>query len=87
MTKLSGRITDESGTSVADAVVEIRNSAGDIVDSVQVDSEGTYTYHLSSGSWTLNVWDPHGRRGRAQVRIGDTDGDQTADITIEAEGA
>jgi hypothetical protein len=86
MTKLSGQITDENGNAVADAVVEIRNSAGDIVDSVQVSSDGEYTYHLSDGSWTLNVWDPHGRRGRAQVELMDAD-EARSDITIEPEGA
>jgi protocatechuate 3,4-dioxygenase beta subunit len=86
MTKLTGRITDENGSAVADAVVEIRNSAGDIVDSVQVDSEGAYAYHVSDGSWTLNVWDPHGRRGRAEVELIDAD-EGRADITIEPEGA
>jgi protocatechuate 3,4-dioxygenase beta subunit len=87
MTKLNGRVTDENANPVADAVVEIRNSAGDIVDSVQVDSQGNYTYHLSSGSWTLNVWDPHGRRGRAEVELIDGGDDHKADITIEPEGA
>jgi hypothetical protein len=86
MTKLSGRVTDENGSAVTDGVVEIRNSTGDIVDSVQLDSDGNYTYHLSSGSWTLNVWDPHGRRGRAEVELIDAE-EGRADITIEPEGA
>ena len=86
MTKLSGRITDENGNAVSDAVVEIRNSTGDIVDSVQVNGEGEYTYHLSDGSWTLNVWDPHGRRGRAEIDLIDAD-EARSDITIEPEGA
>jgi Carboxypeptidase regulatory-like domain len=86
MTKLSGRITDENGNAVTDAVVEIRNSTGDIVDSVQVSSEGEYTYHLSDGTWTLNVWDPHGRRGRAEVELIDAE-EARSDITIEPEGA
>ena len=86
MTKLSGRITDENGNAVSDGVVEIRNSAGDIVDSVQVNGEGEYTYHLSDGSWTLKVWDPHGRRGRAEIDLIDAD-EARSDITIEPEGA
>jgi protocatechuate 3,4-dioxygenase beta subunit len=86
VTKLSGRVTDENGNAVSDAVVEIRNSPGDIVDSVQVNTDGEYTYHLSDGSWTLNVWDTRGRRGRAEVDLINAE-EARSDITIEPEGA
>jgi Protein of unknown function (DUF1416) len=70
--KLTGRVTvhDQPATS---AVVEIHNSQGDIVDQVQVDVDGRYTYHLTEGDWTLNVWDAHGHRGKAAVSLSKDD--------------
>ena len=72
MPKLTGRVTAH-GDPAPSAVVEVHNSSGDVVDQVQVDSDGHYTYHLSEGSWSLNVWDAHGHRGRSEVELGADD--------------
>ena len=70
--KLSG-VVQAHGEPALTAVVEISNSQGDIVDQVQVDDTGRYTYHLSPGDWTLKVWDAHGHRGQSNVTIGEED--------------
>lgn len=62
------------------AVVEIHNKDGDVVDQVQVNDRGSYRYHLSAGNWTLNVWDAHGHRGRAEVTI-----EEGRDLNIDVE--
>ncbi len=79
--KLTGRVTvdDQPATS---AVVEIHNSQGDVLDQVQVDLDGRYTYHLTEGQWTLNVWDAHGHRGKTSVTLED-DKDTTCDVVLQ----
>ena len=85
MPKLTGRITVHGDHPATSAVVEVHNSQGDVVDQVQVDADGRYNYNLSAGSWTLNVWDAHGHRGRHEVTL--SDDDQTADVDLaEPEG-
>ena len=84
MTTLSGRVTAH-GDAAASAVVELHNSAGDVVDQVQVDDDGRYVYHLVPGQWSVNVWDAHGHRGRGQVEIGEAE-DKILDVELgEAE--
>jgi hypothetical protein len=83
MTKLVGRVTVHGGQKVAKtAVVELHNSVGDVVDQVQVDGEGRYTYHLAPGTWSLRVWDAHGHRGKAEVQLVDGD-EKTCDLDLE----
>jgi hypothetical protein len=82
MTTLSGRITVHGEKPALTATVELQNSTGDVVDQVQVKDDGSYTYHLSAGTWTLNVWDAHGHRGKAQVEVAEGD-DQTFDLDLE----
>ena len=85
MPKLTGRITVHGDKPATSAVVEVHNSQGDVVDQVQVDADGRYTYHLSEGNWSLNVWDAHGHRGTRELTL--TDDDQTADLDLhEPEG-
>jgi hypothetical protein len=69
VTTLSGTVTLPGGEPATDAVVELHNSANDIVDQVQVDDAGAYTYHLAPGRWSLRVWDPHGHRASADVML------------------
>ena len=83
MTKLSGRVTNDQGNASADAVVEIRNSAGDVVYQVRTDDDGNYTYHLSAGAWTLNVWDPHGGRATADATLSDGE-EKRMDVTLSS---
>jgi hypothetical protein len=78
--KLTGRITVHDQPA-ANAVVEIHNSQGDIIDQVQVDGDGRYTYHLTEGEWTLNVWDAHGHRGKTAVTLGAED--KSVDLNLE----
>ena len=80
MAKLTGTVT-VNGEPAISAVVELQNATGDVVDQVQVDDQGRYTYHLSSGLWTLNVWDAHGHRGRQDVSIGDED--RSVDVLLD----
>ena len=85
MPKLTGRITVHGDKPATSAVVEVHNSQGDVVDQVQVDADGRYTYHLSEGNWSLNVWDAHGHRGTRELTL--TADDQAADIDLhEPEG-
>jgi hypothetical protein len=81
MPKLTGRITVHGEHAATSAVVELHNSTGDVVDQVQVDADGNYKYHLSANTWTLNVWDAHGHRGKQVVTLGEDD--QTCDIDLD----
>jgi hypothetical protein len=67
--ELSGTVSSEGSTPAPDAVVEILNGAGDIVDQMMVDDHGRFSYHLSAGKWSLRAWDPHGRRASAEVTL------------------
>lgn len=82
MTRLVGRITVHGDKPATSAVVELHNATGDVVDQVQVDDDGRYTYHLAPGSWTINVWDAHGHRGKATAQIEDGS-DTTLDLDLE----
>ena len=85
MPKLTGRITVHGDHPATTAVVEVHNSTGDVVDQVQVDADGRYTYHLSANTWTLNVWDAHGHRGKQEITL--TEDDQNVDLDLhEPEG-
>ena len=85
--KLTGRITVHGDKPASSAVVEIHNSQGDVVDQVQVDDDGRYTYHLAEGTWTLNVWDSHGHRGNAAVELTEgSDREVNLDLAEPAEG-
>lgn len=85
MSKLSGRITVHGDKAAKLATVEVINPTGDIIDQVQVDDDGRYTFHLSTGTWNLNVYDPHGHRGKGEVQLGDDD--QSYDLDLhEPEG-
>ncbi|MGH2730413.1 MAG: carboxypeptidase-like regulatory domain-containing protein [Actinomycetota bacterium] len=82
MTRLSGRVTVHGSKPAATATVELHNSAGDVVDQVQVDQDGRYTYHLSSGEWSVHVWDAHGHRGHGQITLSEGD-EKTLDLDLE----
>lgn len=81
MTTLSGTVTLDGKSPALSAVVELHNSAGDVVDQVQVDGEGRYRYHLAEGRWVLKLWDAHGYRGSAEVTL-EKDQDKNLDITL-----
>jgi hypothetical protein len=81
MTTLSGKVTLDGSSPALSAVVELHNSTGDVVDQVQVDSEGRYRYHLAEGHWVLKLWDSEGHRGSAEVSL-DKDEDKSLDITL-----
>lgn len=81
MNKLTGMIMIHGTEPAIDAVVEIHNDEGDVVDQVLVDDNGSYTYHLSPGRWSLRVWDSHGHRGTKFVDM--SDGDARVDIELD----
>jgi hypothetical protein len=81
MTTLSGRVLVH-GEPAKIATVEIHNPNGDVVDQIQVDDEGRYTYHLSPGEWSLKVWDAYGHRGAAEVSLQEGD-DKVFDVELE----
>ena len=85
MSKLSGQITVHGEHPAKLATVEVINPTGDVIDQVQVDDDGRYTFHLSKGTWTLNVYDPHGHRGKGEVTLGDDDQGYNLDLD-EPEG-
>jgi hypothetical protein len=83
MTKLLGRVTLHGGEKVAEtAVVELHNSGGDVIDQVAVDADGRFTYHLAEGTWTLNIWDAHGHRGKVDVALA-ADEEKTIEVDLE----
>jgi len=85
MTTLSGTVPLDDSTTAKGAVVELHNSAGDVIDQVQVDDEGKYKYHLAVGTWKLRLWDARGHRGASEVTLEDGE-DKTLDITLKSEG-
>ena len=85
MSKLSGRVTLEGKRPEGDVVVELSNSAGDVVDQVRVDDDGVYRYHLSPAKWRLRAWDAHGHGARAEVTIS-ADEDELVDLELTTEG-
>ena len=85
--KVSGRITVHGDKAANTAVVEVHNSQGDVVDQVQVDDDGRYTYNLSPGTWTLNVWDNHGHRGKTSIELEEgSDREVNLDLAEPTEG-
>jgi Carboxypeptidase regulatory-like domain len=79
--KLSGHVTVHGGAADS-ATVEIHNATGDVIDQVRVDDAGFYRYHLSSGQWTLRVWDAHGHAGKAEVTLADNE-EKVVDIELD----
>jgi hypothetical protein len=67
------------------ATVELHNASGDVVDQVQTDDDGRFTYHLVAGEWSVRVWDEHGHRGRAEFELSDEDHELNLDLE-EPEG-
>ena len=85
MPQLTGTITVHGSKPAKQATVELINETGDVVDQVLVTDDGRYQYHLAQGNWTLNIYDPHGHRGRQNVNLGDED--VTVDVDLhEPEG-
>jgi Carboxypeptidase regulatory-like domain len=83
VTKLSGTVSVQGGGPARAAVVELHNSSGDVVDQVQVDDTGRFTYHLSPGTWHLRVWDSSGHRGEKDVTLS-PDEDGVVDLDLDA---
>ncbi len=81
MTTLSGRITVEGGRPATDAVVELHNATGDVMDQVRVNDDGRYRFYVSPGIWSLTIWDPYGHRGVGEVNMLEGD-DKTLDIDL-----
>jgi hypothetical protein len=71
--QLTGTITVHGDKPAKQATVELINETGDVVDQILVSDDGRYAYHLAAGNWTLNIYDPHGHRGREVVHLGDED--------------
>ncbi|MEA2508125.1 MAG: hypothetical protein QOG21_207 [Actinomycetota bacterium] len=82
---LTGRVTLNGLSPAPNAVVELHNSSGDVLDQMQVDGSGIYAFHLIAGSWSLRAWDHQGRRALAEVQLGDRDTVLDIDLT-EPEG-
>ena len=70
---LTGRVTLNGMSPVPNAVVELHNSNGDVLDQMQVDRSGIYAFHLIAGTWRLRAWDNQGRRALTEVQVGDKD--------------
>jgi hypothetical protein len=82
MTTLSGKITIHGDKPATNAVAELHNETGDIVDQLSVDEEGRYRFYVSPGSWSLRAWDPHGHRGAGSVRVSEGE-TKTLDISLD----
>jgi hypothetical protein len=80
VTKLAGTVTLHGDAPARLASVEIHNAAGDIVDQTQVDTEGSFAFHLSPGEWSLRAWDNAGHRARERVRLS---GEAERTVTLE----
>jgi carboxypeptidase family protein len=83
--QLTGTITVHGSKPAKLATVEVINEGGDVVDQIVVSDDGKYQYHLAAGNWTLNIYDPHGHRGRQDVQLGDDDATVNVDLS-EPEG-
>lgn len=81
MPKVSGRITVHGDKPAKLATVELHNSTGDHISQVVVEDDGSYAFHLARGTWNLNVYDPHGHRGKKAFELGDDD--ETVDLDLE----
>lgn len=57
------------GRPCSEAVVEVKNPAGDVLSQVQVDTEGRFIFYLTPGNWVLDAWDRHGHRGDTGVTL------------------
>lgn len=79
--RVSGRVLAE-GAPVKIGTVELHNQTDDILDTILVDHEGRYAFHLSPGRWSLRAWDVQGRRGEATVTL-KSGTDAAVDITLE----
>lgn len=82
MSTITGRITVHGSKPATAATVELHNPTGDVVDQVQVDDDGRFTYHVSPGNWSIRVWDAHGHRGFSEVKVGDGD-EVRCDLDLE----
>ena len=85
MPRLTGRITVHGSKPARTATVELHNAPGDVVDQVQTDDDGRFTFHLVAGKWSARVWDEHGHRGRAEFELFDEDHELNLDLE-EPEG-
>jgi Protein of unknown function (DUF1416) len=83
---LTGRVTLHGLSAAPNAVVELHNSQGDVLDQMQVDRSGIYAFHLIAGTWRLRAWDNQGRRALAEVELSDKDTVLDIDLN-EPEGA
>ncbi|MEA2507391.1 MAG: hypothetical protein QOH48_2009 [Actinomycetota bacterium] len=83
---LTGRVTLNGLSTAQQAVVELHNSEGDVLDQMQVDRSGIYAFHLIAGTWSLRAWDQQGRRALAEIEVADEDTIFDIDLT-EPEGA
>jgi hypothetical protein len=81
MTTLSGTITVQGGRPATDAVVELHNATGDVMDQVRVNDDGRYKFYVSPGIWSLTIWDRYGHRGVGEVNVLEGD-DKTLDIEL-----
>jgi hypothetical protein len=77
---LTGRVTLNGVSADPNAVVELHNSQGDVLDQMQVDRSGIYAFHLIPGRWELRAWDNQGRRAQAEVEV--TARDTVLDIEL-----
>jgi carboxypeptidase family protein len=82
MTTLSGRITVQGGMPATDAVVELHNATGDVMDQVRVNDDGRYRFYVGPGIWSLTIWDPYGHRGVGEANVLEGD-DETLDIDLK----
>ncbi|MQA99765.1 MAG: DUF1416 domain-containing protein [Actinobacteria bacterium] len=78
---VSGRVLAEGGT-VKIGTVELHNRTDDIMDTILVDPQGHYSFHLTPGKWKLRAWDVHGRRGEVTVELR-SGADAAVDIELE----
>ena len=78
---VSGQVTSK-GEPVKIGSVELHNATDDIVDTVLVDGEGKYAFHLSPGTWRLCAWDVNGCRGDVTVELR-SGADRNVDIQLE----
>jgi hypothetical protein len=71
MPTLSGTVLLADGKPATNAVVELHNSGGDVVDQTQVDQRGRYGFHVCPESWRVVGWDAQGNRWRGAAQVAD----------------
>ncbi len=86
--QVSGRVTDQSGSPLADTLVSIINpGSGSTIASASTDSNGAYSLSVDEGTYNIRVTPPAGSGLGSAVALNQTiDGPKEIDFVLVPEG-